>query len=468
MHYHAIQLILSKVSKLFKSDNFIFSIGFLTFLPLVTISIYNNPSADDFCFNIKSNDLGFWNAQISWYQTWTGRYTSSALLSIEQLVSEPFYAYKFVPIVLILGLFFSLYTLLSLLFINLKKRDILVLITLILILYFFQMPSISQGVYWLAGSITYQVPNILSIFLMCFLIKLLQVKNLIYLLLSILCSFLIIGSNEVSMLLIDYFIFTVFIYNSIHHKKINYSLLLLVLCITAFSILVVKSPGNTLRASYFPNKNQLIYSLFKSLVGLKSYIGIWLPLIILFILIYFNDFRRKANIITSQFFNINPFIAVLFVAIIPFLGFFTGYWSVGRIPPERTINVIYFMFLIGLIYISFGFFYYLKQKKSDFIIYTKSVKFLIYTLIFILLGQNNNIRVAYSDLISGAADRYNLELNDRYSNLKHKEATLTLPPLKNKPKTIFFEDISEDPNNWSNQCISRYWGLNSVIKDKDY
>ena len=57
--------LLDIIAKLFKSDNFIINIVFLLILPLIIISFFNNPTADDFCYNFHSRDLGFWDAQLS-------------------------------------------------------------------------------------------------------------------------------------------------------------------------------------------------------------------------------------------------------------------------------------------------------------------------------------------------------------------------------------------------------------------
>ncbi len=459
-----IKLILNKTSKLFKSDNFIITIGILTILPFIIISFFNNPTADDFCYNCKSRDLGFWNAQLSWYIDWSGRYFSSAILSIKPLVSDSFLIYKLIPVILLISLFTSIYYLSSLLFVNLKKRDFFILTFFILTLYLIQMPSISQGFYWLAGSITYQLSNILAILLFCFLIKLIETNERKYLILSIIFAFLVIGSNEASMLLISFLIGVIFIFKSIQQKKINFSILILLIFVVIFSAIVINSPGNTIRASYYPNKNQIFYAIYKSILAVKSYLGIWLPFIIVFTFIFFDYFNKKIEIKTSKIFSINPIIVFLIVFSIPFIGFFTGYWSVGRIPPFRTINIIYFYFLIGLIYFAFIVFFKLKQNENDFITYSKWVKYLLFIIIFIQLGQENNIRVAYSDLFSGKAYYYDLELKNRYKTIQNNSNDiLYVPALTFKPTTIFCGDITNDSKDWRNQCYDSYYKPKTII-----
>ena len=94
-----------KRNVLLSSEYFIIILGFLSIFPFIPISFFNNPSIDDFCFFVKTIEKGYWNSQIEWYSTWTGRYFSTAILSIYPLLTKSFLLYKIVPLIL-LGLFF--------------------------------------------------------------------------------------------------------------------------------------------------------------------------------------------------------------------------------------------------------------------------------------------------------------------------------------------------------------------------
>jgi len=457
-----IQVILNKLSKLFKSDNFIISIGVLSIL------FFNNPTADDFCYNSQSRNLGFWNAQLSWYNDWTGRYFSSAVLSIKPLVSNSFLIYKLIPIILLISLFISIYYLISILFVNLKKRDFFILTFFIVVLYLIQMPSVSQGFYWLAGSVTYQLSNILTIILFCFLIKLIETNKRKYLILSIIFTILIIGSNEASMLLIDFLICVIFIFKYLQHKKINHSLLILLLFSILFSIIVVKSPGTAARVATYSNKPQILYAIFKSILAVISYLGIWLPFIFIFIFIYFDYFNKIPANQPSKFFNVDPVFVFIIVCSIPFIGFFIGYWGQGFLTPPRTINSIYLYFVIGFIYLTFVIFFKLKKHNDKFISFSNWVKYFLFFIIILHLGHKNNIRTAYSDLLSGNAYNYDLELRNRYKIIQNSaDDILYVSKLKFTPSTIFYRDITIDSKHGTNQCNDSYYKPKIIIlKDK--
>ena len=106
----------------------------------------------------------------------------------------------------------------------------------------------------------------------------------------------------------------------------------------------------------------------------------------------------------------------------------------------------------------------LKLKDNNFITYSKWVKYLLFVIILIQLGKENNIRTAYSDLFSGKAYNYNLELKNRYKIIQNNSNDiLYVPALIFKPTTIFFGDISSNSEDWKNQCYSNYWKLKSIV-----
>ena len=453
------QLIFKKISTLFKFDNFIIIIGVFSILPFVLISYFNNPNADDFCYNVMSRDLGFLQAQINWYQGWSGRYFSTAILSIQALVSNTFLLYKLIPIILLVSLFGSIYWLITILFIDLKKKDKYVFSLFIVTLYLLQMPTIAQGFYWLAASVTYQLSNILATIFFCLLIKLIETNELKYLLFTIIISFLIIGSNEVTMLLINFTVLCLLLTKLIEQKKINYSILILFLFVLLFSSIVFLSPGNTIRSakSGLEHRNEFLYSLTKTILATKSFLGKWLPLILYFQFLFFDYIKNIKSIRFSKIFDANLIVVFLAVFSIPLVGFFAGYWSIGGIP-LRAINIAYFYFLIGFFYISIVIYLKLKQSNTDFITYSKWVKYLLFVLIFIKLGQDNNVKLAYSDLLSGKAYKYDMELKKRtFLIQENKKNKLEVPKLINKPVTLFNDDITNDDEDWKNKCCGQYY-----------
>ena len=50
--------------------------------PFLGLCFFVHPAADDYVFAIMVRDLGFGAAQHDWYTNWTGRFVSTALISM--------------------------------------------------------------------------------------------------------------------------------------------------------------------------------------------------------------------------------------------------------------------------------------------------------------------------------------------------------------------------------------------------
>lgn len=452
----------SLLKRLFESGNFIIITGVLTIFPFIIISIFNNPSADDFCYNNYTRDLGYLNTQVEAYTNWTGRYFATAIISCKVFLSGSFLIYKAFPIFLLIFFCQSIYHLCSSTFISLSKRNRLVLTFLITILYLLQMESTSEGFYWLAGSVTYQLSIILSIFLFSSLIKLLATSQNRYLLYSILFSLVVIGLNEIAMMYIGLIIGTIFFYHFFSKKAINYKILLLLLFICICAVFVVLSPGSAARANTYPGNQQVIYSILKTLNSFKTNIGNWLPSILIAFLLFFEHFQKENVQINSKIFDVKLVIPFLIVTSFPLIGVFPIYYSLKWVP-ARSINLIYFFFLIGLLYLTFVLFFKLQKTKAEFLTFSKWVKIFLIVLVLIRLGGKNNIRTAYADLLTGKAYSYDQSLKKRYETiLENKSQQIVVPKLENLPKTIHFEDIREDSNHWINQCYESYFQVQDI------
>lgn len=442
------------------TDFFIVLIGVLSIVPFLIISIYANPSADDFDYHNMANTYGFIDAQLLWYNKWSGRYFSTAVLSIQSLVEKPYYIYKLIPILLLISLFYSVFKITHLVIGNVNKKQCLIFTFLFMIVYLIQMPTVAEGFFWLAGSVTYQLSNLIFIWFIYFLLKLIESNTINYFIITTLLLVILIGSNETTMLLVDLLLVSILGFNCIKTKKLNYKLVSIMLMALLCSAIVYLSPGNSIRAASFPDKHKMVFSILKTISSVSSYLAIWLPFMIISVLIYSDYFRKKHKKIESNFLNVSPYLVLFFLCSMLFLGFFTCYWSVGRMPPVRAINTIYLLFLLGFMYFIFVL---LMKFKTEIFYFSKEVKYLLIVLIFFQLGKNNNIKTAYKDLLSGDARHFNLELENRYHLLLNNgKGKCIVPQLKYKPLTIFSGDISSNPNYWKNESYSIYFAKKSI------
>lgn len=93
---------------------------------------------------------------------------------------------------------------------------------------------------------------------------------------------------------------------------------------------------------------------------------------------------------------------------------------------------------------------------------------LLFFIVFSLLAVKGNPDFytgtsAVSELLDGSAAQYGRENEERLRILKNpSEQDAVLPRYTVQPNLLYFEDVSEDPDDWINQKMSEYYGKNSI------
>jgi preprotein translocase subunit SecG len=453
--------IINKIRQL----SFISILGILAILPFLIISIYVHPTTDDYIYHYIGKEFGLWDAQIYWYNNWSSRFTASFIMSIESIISGSYLIYKLISVLLILSLCFVSYHLSSILFPKLTTKAIIELTSFFIIIFLFQLPSVNDGFYWMPGSMNYMLGNVLTFLFMSFIVKLIYKKNNKHLIISTLLLFLIYGTNEISMIILNVILIIILFYRYYIVKRINRSVSILVMVSLLLTIFVLMSPGNAIRASKISNNHMFFDSVWESILLTKTYVGIWLAFILLMSIYFFASFK-KDRVHEWRLFNVNPLLILGSVFFVTAISFFPAYWSNGAIgPPKRLINATYFFFLSGFIYFILSLCCYFKNNSSEFISYSKWVKYSLLLLIILKIVHHNNIRFAYTDLISGKAYYFDKALIERYQIIKSSERdTIIVPHLNKLPRTIYHDDIDNDFTNWKNTAYSTYFNKIIIIE----
>lgn len=71
---------------------------------------------------------------------------------------------------------------------------------------------------------------------------------------------------------------------------------------------------------------------------------------------------------------------------------------------------------------------------------------------------------AVEDLVNGHAQRYAQQNAERRKILQDPAVTdARLDEFEYKPELLFYSDIAEDPEDWQNRAVARYYGKKSVV-----
>lgn len=465
-----------------KTAKILLTFEIITLILLIILSFFVYPQADDFSFANSLHNLGWLGSQINWYKTWFGRF-SSTMLMISLSYIDLSVLCKIFPVFIIFGYLFAFYLASKKLFPDVSKKFRAIFALTVFLLYVSGMPSLSQGIYWFCGAATYAVANIVMII---FLSSFGSIKNNKTYIGLILLGVFIAGSNETAML-----IFMICVSAALLKDYRNKKLWMMFTVFAVFSLIVVLSPGNALRSEMFVGNHQIFLSVFKSTKTLIFLLAKWLLNPLLWAALFvFNYFKQKLRIKTFAF-EIKPVWAMGFALFLMFCSLFPAFWSMNGRPPERTLNTMYLLFLFLVLYIVN------LEKVSDFLFKTVEHKKIIFPLLtvwllvtihisgwdlprredlsfylknpanaihFVAIDVNqNNLFVAYKDLLSGRLFDYKKTMIEREEKIKnYKGGLLCLPKVEKLPGSIVFQDLYEDSEFWINRVFAEYYHVEKV------
>ncbi len=442
----------------------------------IALSFFNYPSADDFCFAAKAKQLGLIGAQAFWYEQWSGRYTLNLVWTVFMLSGDIFKTYRFPAMVLLLSTWLGMSFLIARVIQGYFSTAFIMLLGGVgTVLFIAGTPDPAQTFYWLGGSFTYQIPNILLTFLLGLLIwrettaKDNYLQILIFILSSIL-TIIIIGANEVSLLLTDIILCSGVCY-ALWNKRDSRAFWLILLIIAISSTLVsIFAPGNYQRYVGLAYDSQLrpapwlsllLYLpwVFLRLLYWLSNLGLWASALIL--LIITSSVVKTRLYHSGQFKRLWLMVPVLWIVTIFTLnaiGFLINQYPL----PERAESVVWLLFLLGW-YPSFIILaHYLIGDNVQFN-YHRLIQSATILLIVNLLGTPN-VFEAYKDVYRGY--RYDQEMRERVGAIQaaknRGETDIIVSSLSRPPRTLFATDLTTDPKNARNQCLSEYYEVTSI------
>ncbi len=453
------------------------------------LGVYANPSSDDFCLASGINQEGLFRHLWRHYLEWSGRYSANALYGIYPLIFDLFDGYKLLPMLLLTALLAASAFFLSSLFrINITIPAVLLSSLVFVSLFVLGMMSTASSLYWMAGALTYQSANILLLTAFALMIRFLdqqtQGGNTVWTFTALLLViFIAMGTNETSMLILMSIIGLIVIIKLPSDRlTIMPWLFLLAIALICFAV-VFLSPGNVIRAADFPLRHDLSRSITGSLnMGIKILFS-WMinPLLLTAsILTPFAVYRLY--LLSDRVFNISASLLMMFfftTLAIPILLQFPAWWAMGGWPPARTVDAIYFIFLLSW-FLSIGVMtlYFIHRKKEISAISRKifnqtrvNIMLLSAAILFTLAVLNNhNLQLAWNDLRYDARP-YHEYLTARYQLIEQaltdQNLSLIVPDYHRPyPRSLYFNDIMHSSRHWRNTCYADYFGLQKIKRSR--
>lgn len=456
-------------------------------LVFILLAQYAHPSSDDFCMASGINQHGLLTQLWNHYFEWSGRYSGNALYAFYPLMFDLFDAYRFIPAIVIAALFTASAFLLSTLFATrLFAGPVMLASVAFVCIYLLGMLSPASGLYWMAGAFTYQTANVLFLVTLALMFRLVQRQRhaqgyaglLFVLLLTVVIA---VGANETSMLAFT----AVALLAVLLHLRSGWAMMwpwLAILMVTLVCFAVVYfSPGNEIRAADFPLRHDITRSIKGSLTVGPKILWIWISSPVLIVssmlapLAVARLMQARGGEFSGASVNIsNSLIAVLLMCTfaLPVVLQFPAWWSMGGWPPPRTVDAVYFLFLlswfltIGLIAARF-----MPDNQAEPVNPSGSVfamaSVLVLSLLFSVAVVHNRVFTAAKNDLFQHARPYHDYLNQRYQYiaraLADEQRNLVVAEYHQPyPRTIYFNDIMHDSDHWRNVCYADYFGLEKI------
>jgi hypothetical protein len=430
---------------------------------------------DDYRYasNYLSNE--FWYLQGHMYKYWSGRYAATALLYLGPLSFHSFLAYKIAPVVLLLVLLGSVYFVLwpQLSFVSALRRHLVILFGFAI--WLSCVPSMAQGFYWFSGAYTYFPAVILSNVLFGLLFRLRRFRvddpqwksrsgglEFLFALVGAGLMAAAMGLNEVIAVYGLGLLFVVNVAAWRRRGRPDWSLAFVAVAALAFALVSYLAPGNAIRSAGYEKAKDVVLTAWKSPAYLVWFAQYFLSLPLLLILVAaIRPLARRSHSVVAWFYGpVARWTVLLLMFGFALATFVLGVWATGVRPARRALNVLhYYEFaLLGIAWAQWVLAYpdfWVRLRSRIPVADSALVIMAALALLF-----SGNTREAFADLFH-RGPAYCAEMNERYARVA-AGGDVVVEPIAVKPKTLFFEDITEDPAIWQNAEMARYFGVSSI------
>lgn len=464
----------------------------LSLLPLLVIAGYNAPSADDYSYGLVTHAKFMETGSIlqtaaeaarqakNIYQIWQGTFSATFLMMLQPAVfGEEYY---FLGTVVLLGTFTTGIFLLSVsLFSGIfgQKKSVSGIIAAAVSLLCIQtLPSAVQGFFWYNGAVYYTFFYSVSLFAAALCIR--AVKGSAHRggRCAALCvlAFILGGGNYVTALSCTIIIVsTIALLLLLKNKNVRYLILPAVVLLVSFAISVA-APGNAVRQSEAEHVPDVIGAILASFGFGAKYCVKWFRLPLVGVLLFLTPIFWKTARSGAFRFRYPLALSAFSFCLLSAMFCPTAY-ALGIEGDLRLLNIIYYAYILLVILNCFYWAGWLSavcgrtsEAGHDMPLGTAAAAVLACLICcgIFMVNSGYTSLAALGSLSSGEAREYR-DCNRRRCEILHDTDILfaELEPLPCQPYVLYFDDITEDADDWRNQGMRKFYGKISVAVRAD-
>lgn len=452
-----------------------FGLLLLAVLRHVWMAFFIHPYADDFSYAVAGRETPLGERLVQEYTSWNGRYFSNILVLRGPLVlgmAKGLWLYRIAAILLIVLTWYAAFHFLRLLLPKVARVIAATGALAFLLLHLHAMPDASEGFYWYTGAVTYQLANVLSLFLAANWVarsRSREQPSLLWYLWQSVLIIVIAGSNEVHMafLVLGHAAYLFWIWNE--KGRWSRPVLVLLSLAVACAIIVAVAPGNATRAALFPLRHDAWRTLTYSVAQTGRFTLLWIAVLAL-PSVFFLAFLRKGierDLIQPFSHPMNKWLALATPFALVFVSMVVTYWPTGLLGQYRTLNMAQFFFIPA---------WFFALAVWDQAVFRGSswsfehpnpalVQWALVLLCTTFLWKGRDGRVT-DDLLSGRMARYDEGMSSRYRILTGHAGTgpsevIEFAPVE-QPTSLVILPLDTSAGHWMNQSYAKYFGVAGV------
>lgn len=486
---------------------------FISLVPLLILARYNHASADDYtngemCYHVWTDSHSAWKllctavsrAAMEW-RTWRGCYTSAFFSALPpQIFGENFYGITtWMILIMITVSVFCLFHKIMVKILDMDKWTSMSAAALALFLMVQCTPGGVELFYWYSGAVNYTFMFGVSLLFYSVMLSLLNGGGRWYrgrIAAASVLGFMVGGANQMTALNAAVLMAVLALYVIGRKEKgRTMGLLIPIFVFYAGFVLGIAAPGNYVRAASTSGMNPVKAVLISFYYCLDLVFNEWLtwPVAVVLVMTAALVWRGVGR---TAFRFPAPFLVVLFGYCLVSAMMTPPLFAVGNIDSGRAQGTVYGMFILTAVLCTVYVAGWARKRydgasaertgggycgndaaesktggrsgygAAESLCITGCLLFLAFGIMLTLIPSPRRFVFgsAAVDCINGSAEAYGEALDARAVLYKEGAgAQIEVPPLEQKPELLFFSDITENADDWTNRGVARFYGLDGVV-----
>lgn len=466
----------------------------VSLLPLFLLGRYNVMCIDDYDYGRQVHDTWLatgsllqsvktaWAQNMEFYQNWQGTYISCFLMALCPMNFRYDIAWV-VPLLMIGMLAVSAFVLGREIFrkwLGCGAAESSFVLLLLLFVFYQVMEAPFEGIYWYNGSTHYVLMQSVWFFtLTAASAGLFAEKRSAEVLCSITAAVLALlvgGGNLVTGLQAEIVMAFLVIYAAVMNRRKLAAVLLPFAAGSIGFLFNVLAPGNVLRGETdadtgYGAVQSVALSFYNAVVFMIRWTNVFLLLVWAALLPVFYHMTKKSKkkFAHPVYVSIGAYcvLSAMFTPTLYALG------MVGLSRVDNIIQLVYYLCLFGVTAYWMGYFSHRQEAGAGEAFGSflekagrrmTAVCLLLTMIVWVFTADKTTYTSisAVRSLKNGEAETFYEEAMDRYALYTGEEQEVCVAPFSERPALFDFEDLKEDPGNWLNLAVTRYYHKQSV------